>query len=103
MSQQDPTFLVAENRDGKPALAGRRRLVDGLDDAIDAAAEIGGKAFALEPIEENHVAPVAALTHVGIQAIESNRQQSEYFAGIAGLRGTAYPEAYPDPEDLDAA
>lgn len=102
MSQQDPTFLVAESRDGKPALSGKRRVVDGIDDALDTATEIGGTAYALEPIEENAFPPVSVSRHVSMlpdDPLTANAAQSSHFERTARQHGMAFPEAWPDEEE----
>jgi len=63
-------FLVAETTaTGSPSLAGRRRLDDDIDHAAALADEIGGRVFAIEPVEPNPVAPRPAITHVSLQGL----------------------------------
>lgn len=104
-NHQDPTFLVAESRDGKPSLGGKRRLVDGLDDALETASEIDGQAYALEPIEENAAPPKLAITHVQLMTpnpLDTNRASSDFFARVPNPH-TCRPDATPDDDDLDDA
>lgn len=98
MSSSDPTFLVAEERDGRPVMNGRRQVVDGLDTALDAAVAVDGRAYALEPVEDNAHYPRPAVTHVA-NVLESNALQSAYFAAVADREGTAYPDDGPDCGD----
>lgn len=61
---ENPTFLAVETREGRPSLAGKRRLLDDLDEAVEVADEIDGQVYALEPIEPAPFAPVPAINHV---------------------------------------
>ncbi|GGD33347.1 hypothetical protein GCM10010915_12170 [Microbacterium faecale] len=98
MSTNDSTFLVAEERDGKPVMNGRRQVVDGLDTALDAAAATDGQAYALEPVEANVVPPKPAVTHVA-NVLGSNAANSAYYAAVADQHGTAFPDAWPEDDD----
>ncbi|KDA05547.1 hypothetical protein DC31_13725 [Microbacterium sp. CH12i] len=68
MPQDNPNFLALETRDGRATLGGKRRLLDDFDEAVEAADEIDGQVFAIEPIEAAPFAPVAAITHVRLSA-----------------------------------
>ena len=59
-----PTFLAVETREGRANLAGKRRLVDDFDEAVEVADEIDGQVFALEPVEAAPFQPVPAVRHV---------------------------------------
>lgn len=100
-------FLVAEtNAEGDPNLAGRRRLADNIESATDVADEIAGQVYALEPVEENAFPPVPAITvyeRFPDDPITANRTKSSFFAKVARSSGTAYPEAWPDEDDLGGA
>lgn len=99
------SFLIAEpNGQGDPNLAGRRRLADDIESATDVAGEIDGQVYALEPVEENAFPPVPAITvyeRFPDDPITANRVKSSFFDRVARRYGTAYPEAMPDPEDVE--
>ena len=60
----NPTFLAVETRAGRATLAGRRRLLDDLDAAVESAEEMDGQLYALEPVEVVDITPVAASAHI---------------------------------------
>lgn len=66
MPTTNPTFLAVETRDGRATLGGKRRLLDDLDTAVEAADEIDGQLFAIEAVENAPFAPVPAIRHVRI-------------------------------------
>lgn len=70
MLTEQPTFLAVETREGRASLAGKRRLLDTVEEAADAAEEIGGQVFALEPVETDApFAPVASIRHVRLTGL----------------------------------
>lgn len=70
---------------------GRRQVVEGVDDAIDTALEINGRAYALEPVEQNAHPPRPAVTHVA-SVLDSNAAVSDFYAAIPNPH-TSMPEA----------
>lgn len=101
------SFLIAEpNAEGDPNLAGRRRIAGDIEAASDVAAEISGQVYALEPVEENAFPPVPAITvyeRFPDDPITANRVKSSVFDRIGRRHRTAYPEAWPDEDDLGGA
>lgn len=90
---QNPTFLAVETHEGRATLGGKRRLLDDLTEAVEAADEIDGRVFALEPVEVVDITPVSASTHVRLVGVPGLDPEPRQIAGMVcpcGARGELY-------------
>ncbi|WP_417510631.1 hypothetical protein [Microbacterium sp.] len=93
LTTDHPTFLAVETREGRATLGGKRRLLDDLTEAVEAADEIDGQVFALEPVEVVDITPVSASTHIRLVGVPGLDPEPRVVAGMAcpcGARGEMY-------------
>lgn len=83
MATETPTYLAVETHEGRANLAGKRRLLTDLDDAVEVASEIFGQLYALEPVEIVNITPISATVHVSLVNVPTLDPTRTPLVGVA--------------------